>query len=128
MASTSVLLTRGSFYSPRKALEIFPGAYPVTDRRFNVCFIGTNMLFGLKTSKKLFISQSNGAFNSLISRPEKLDLARLYGSTHDTIVVSLCVRIHVIVHMCVSVCLAGWSSSEWSALFCICTINSVLIY
>ena len=65
MASTSVLLTRRSFYSSRKAVEIFAGAYPVTDRRFNVCFIGTNMLFGLKTSKKnLFISQSNGAFNS----------------------------------------------------------------
>ena len=31
---------RGSFYSLRKALDIFPGACPVTDRRFNVYLIG----------------------------------------------------------------------------------------
>ena len=31
------LLTRSSFYLPRKALEIFHGASPVMDRRFNIC-------------------------------------------------------------------------------------------
>ena len=52
MATTSIVLTRGSFYSPSKALEIFPGACPVTDRRFNVCFIGTNMPFGFEKKKR----------------------------------------------------------------------------
>ena len=46
MATTSVVLTIGRFNSPRKALELFPGAYTVTDRRFNVCFIGFNRHFG----------------------------------------------------------------------------------
>ena len=52
MATTSIVLTRGSFYSPRKALKIFPGACPVTDRRFNICFIGLNMHFGFENLKK----------------------------------------------------------------------------
>ena len=39
VATTSIILTEGRFYSPRKA----SGARPVTDRRSNVClfcFIG----------------------------------------------------------------------------------------
>ena len=45
---------RDSFYSPRNALEILPGACPVTDRRFSVCFIGLNTHF--RFEKKMFIS------------------------------------------------------------------------
>ena len=48
MVTARVVLTRGSFYSPRKALEIFPGAWFVTDRRFNVWFIRLNMHFGFE--------------------------------------------------------------------------------
>ena len=48
MATASIVLTIGSIYSPRKALEIFPGACPDTDRRFDVC----NMHFGFKKFKK----------------------------------------------------------------------------
>ena len=50
--ATAIVLTRGSFYSPRKALEIFPGACPVTDRRLNVCFIELNMHLGFEKNKK----------------------------------------------------------------------------
>ena len=35
------------FLSLRKASEMFPSACPVTDRRFNVSFIGLNMHFGV---------------------------------------------------------------------------------
>ena len=48
MAMTSIVLTSGSFYSPSKSLEIFPGACPVIDRRLNVCFIGLNMHRGFE--------------------------------------------------------------------------------
>ena len=55
IAMTSIVLTRGSFYSPRKALEIFSGADSVTDCRFNI-FIGLSMAFGFeKKIRKLFI-------------------------------------------------------------------------
>ena len=40
------------FCSQKKALEIFHGACPVSDRRLNVCFIGLNMHFGFETIKK----------------------------------------------------------------------------
>ena len=43
--------TEVSFYSLRKALELFPGACPVTDQHFNVCFIGLSMHFGFEKIK-----------------------------------------------------------------------------
>ena len=55
MAKTLIVLTRRSF-SLRKALEVFPGACPVTDQHFNVFVIGLNMHFGFEKIEKLFIS------------------------------------------------------------------------
>ena len=55
MVTTWTILTCGSFYSPRKALDIFPGARPITDAHFIVCFIGLDMHFGFeKIKKKLY--------------------------------------------------------------------------
>ena len=51
MATSSVVLTIVRFYS-RKTSEIYPGACPVTDRRFNVCYIRYNMHFGLEKQIK----------------------------------------------------------------------------
>ena len=39
------------FYSPRKAVKIFPGACPVTNRRFTICFIRLNTHFGFEKLK-----------------------------------------------------------------------------
>ena len=61
MAMISIVLIRDSLYSPRKALDNFSGACPVTDRRCicNSCFIGLNSHFSLKEIKKsvYFIQQ-----------------------------------------------------------------------
>ena len=53
--------TKDSFYSSITALEIFPGACPVTNRGFNVCFIGLNLHFGFGNKKKtVYIKEQCG--------------------------------------------------------------------
>ena len=56
VGAATISIVLASFYSPSKALEIFPGACPVTDRRFCVCFIRLNTHFGFGKIRKLFIS------------------------------------------------------------------------
>ena len=53
MATASVVLTRGTLYSSRNALEIFHSACPVADRRFNVCFKRLKMHFAFEREIKV---------------------------------------------------------------------------
>ena len=62
MAMTSIVLTRGSICPPRKALEIFLDACPVTDWCLNVCFYRTFIGFE-KFKKTIYFIEQWGLYN-----------------------------------------------------------------